>query len=237
MWHLALFPARPTRCHVATNHMQLQSIPSAFYATARQTQIKRPICTLRHFSIELLSLPQSAEWSGAKLVASCRLPTSLTKAVSPTTTTTMPQWPCCCAALRTIYNNKLQNKFVRVLTICGAACCMLSGVDCVSLLSVVCRLSSVAGLPRLGSLDFCNCSAVCACASRLVSSLANLAARLRLIRGSLQQQRQQPEPELEQQHGQQTLQHFQFLGSACHAHAQLTYHVEAIKGHSITISE
>lgn len=63
MWHLALFPARPTRCHVATNHMQLQSIPSAFYATARQTQIKRPICTLRHFSIELLSLPQSAEWS------------------------------------------------------------------------------------------------------------------------------------------------------------------------------
>lgn len=116
-------------------------------------------------------------------------------------------------------------------------CRMLHVVGRRLCLSPVCCLSSVAGLPRLGSLDFCNCSAVCACASRLVSSLANLAARLRLIRGSLQQQRQQPEPELEQQHGQQTLQHFQFLGSARHAHAQLTYHVEAIKGRSITISE
>lgn len=49
------FPARLTRCTLSANHMQLQSIPSAFYATVRQTQIKRPICTPRHFSIELLS--------------------------------------------------------------------------------------------------------------------------------------------------------------------------------------
>lgn len=111
---------------------------------------------------------------------------------------------------------------------------MLSGVDCVSLLSVVCRLWQVC--PDLARLISAIAAQFAPAPSRLVSSLANLAARLRLIRGSLLQQRQ-PELELEQQHGQQTLQHFQFLGSARHAHAQLTYHVEAIKGHSITISE
>lgn len=167
MWHLALFPARPTRCHVATNHMQLQSIPSAFYATARQTQIKRPICTLRHFSIELLSLPQSAEWSGAeRSAASCKLQVANQPHQSRFADDDDDNTPV--AMLLRRVANHIQQQVAKQI------CQSFDHLRC-RMLHVVGRrlcLSSVAGLPRLGSLDFCNCSAVCACAvsSRLVIS-------------------------------------------------------------------